>query len=76
MYENAERCKDMNAKEILNQVHNTLTEAGYNATRQLRDYLITGDPTYISDCNGARALASSISREELLGELLNAYYHA
>ena len=65
----------MNANEILNKVYNTLNEGGYDAVRQLRDYLISGDPTYISNAS-ARALVAGISREELLAELLDNYLGA
>ena len=65
----------MNANEILNQVYNSLQQAGFNASRQLRDYLITGDPTYVSDAS-ARALIAGMSREELLAELLGSYFTA
>ena len=65
----------MNANEILNQVYNSLKEGGYDATRQLRDYLISGDPAYISDAS-ARALIAGISREELVSALLSGYFTA
>ncbi len=66
----------MNAKEILTQVYNTLQAGGFNASRQLRDYLLSGDPAYISDADGARALICSIDRAELLAELLHGYLDA
>ena len=65
----------MNANEILNQVYNTLQEGGYDANRQLRDYLISGDPAYVSVAS-ARALIASISREELISALLGSYFTA
>ena len=65
----------MNANEILNQVYNALKEGGYDANRQLRDYLISGDPTYISVAS-ARALIAGISREELISALLGSYFTA
>ena len=65
----------MNANEILNQVYNTLKEGGYDANRQLRDYLISGDPTDISVAS-ARARIASISREELISALLGSYFTA
>lgn len=61
----------MNAQEILNQVYNTLQERGYNAMRQLRDYLLTGDPAYVSDVDGARALICSVERADLIAALLH-----
>ena len=66
----------MNAKQILNKVYGTLQANGYNAARQLRDYLLTGDPTYISDVDGARALICSVDRADLLAELLDRYLDA
>ena len=65
----------MNANEILNQVYTSLKEGGYDTNRQLRDYLISGDPTYISVAS-ARALIASISREELISALLSGYFTA
>lgn len=66
----------MNAKQILTKVYGTLQANGYNAARQLRDYLLTGDPTYISDADGARALICSVDRADLLAELLDRYLDA
>ena len=66
----------MNAKDILTQVYNALQAGGYNAQRQLRDYLLSGDPACISDVEGARALICTIQREELLAELLHSYLDA
>ena len=54
----------MNAKQILTKVYGTLQANGYNAARQLRDYLLTGDPTYISDVDGARTLICSVDRAD------------
>ena len=65
----------MNAKKILTKVYGILLANGYNATRQLRDYLTTGDPAYISDAD-ARALICSVDRAELLTELLERYLDA
>lgn len=63
----------MNAKEILTKVYNSLKEGGYNPTAQISGYLLSGDPTYVTDVDGARALICSIDREQLLCELVNGY---
>ena len=42
-------------KSILTDVYNSLKEKGYNPVNQLVGYLISGDPTYITNYNGARA---------------------
>ena len=63
----------MNAKEILTKVYNALKEGGYNPVQQISGYLLSGDPTYVTDVNGARALICSIEREQLLAELVGSY---
>ena len=66
----------MNAKEILTQVYATLQAGGFDAARQLRDYLLSGDPAFVSDVNGTRALIASVAREDLIAELLRGYLDA
>ena len=46
-------------KSILNDVYTALKEKGYNPINQLVGYLISGDPSYITSYNGARALPVS-----------------
>lgn len=64
--------KDL-TRTILNQVNNSLEEKGYNPINQLVGYLISGDPTYITNYNGARALVRKLERDEILEEVLKAY---
>ena len=64
--------KDL-TKSILNQVYNSLIEKGYNPVNQLVGYLISGDPTYITNYNGARALVRKLERDEILEEVLKSY---
>ena len=42
-------------KETLRQVYGILTEKGYNPIGQIVGYLLSEDPTYITNCSGARA---------------------
>jgi len=46
---------------------------GYNPNTQLIGYLLSGDPTYITNYNNARSLIRKIERDELLEEILNVY---
>lgn len=64
--------KDL-TKEILSEVYNALIKKGYNPVNQLVGYLISGDPTYITNYNGARALVRKLERDEILEEVLKAY---
>ena len=63
----------MNAKEILFKVYNSLKKGGYDPVAQISGYLLSGDPTYVSDVDGARALICSLEREQLLAELVGSY---
>jgi uncharacterized protein (UPF0297 family) len=61
------------AREILSQVYESLKEKGYNPNNQLIGYILSGDPTYITNHNNARSLIRKIERDELLEEILNVY---
>ncbi|MGL4761498.1 MAG: IreB family regulatory phosphoprotein [Sarcina sp.] len=60
-------------KIILTDVYTSLKEKGYNPVNQLVGYLISGDPTYITNYNGARALVRKLERDEILEEVIKAY---
>ena len=60
-------------KSILNDVYNALKEKGYNPINQLVGYLISGDPSYITSYNGARALLRKLERDEILEEVIKSY---
>ena len=61
------------AREIIYQVYQSLKEKGYNPNNQLIGYILSGDPTYITNHNNARTLIRKIERDELLEEILNVY---
>lgn len=60
-------------KEVLSSVYNALLVKGYNPINQLVGYILSEDPTYITNYNGARSLITRIDRDELLQELLLSY---
>lgn len=64
-------CKD--AKQILRQVYDILSEKGYNPIGQIVGYLLSEDPTYITNCNNARALIRKVDRDLLMRELVKSY---
>ena len=61
------------ASEIITNVYQSLKEKGYNPINQLVGYLLSGDPTYITNHNGARSKIRKLERDELLEELVTAY---
>ncbi|GAA0734556.1 IreB family regulatory phosphoprotein [Clostridium oceanicum] len=65
--------KQILTKEILTKVYDALLKKGYNPVNQLVGYLISGDPTYITNYNGARALVRKLERDEILEEVLKSY---
>ena len=60
-------------KEILNSVYNSLMVKGYNPVNQIVGYILSEDPTYITNYNNARSLICHIDRDELLQELVKNY---
>ena len=65
--------EQQNMRSILNSVYNALNEKGYNPINQIVGYLLTEDPTYITNYNGARPLLCKLDRDELLQELVQCY---
>ena len=60
-------------KIILATVYHALTEKGYNPVSQIVGYIMSGDPTYITNHQGARSLIMKVERDELVEELLEQY---
>lgn len=60
-------------KQILTEVYRSLTEKGYNPINQIVGYLLSEDPTYITNHNNARSLIYKLDRDELLQELVRHY---
>ena len=60
-------------KQILTEVYRSLTEKGYNPINQIVGYLLSEDPTYITNHNNARSLICKLDRDELLQELVRLY---
>ena len=67
-------CDDKeNMRKILRNVYEALTEKGYNPINQIVGYLLTEDPTYITNYNNARSMICKLDRDELLQDLVNCY---
>lgn len=60
-------------KETLTKVYRSLTEKGYNPINQIVGYILSEDPTYITNHNNARSLICKLDRDELLQELVRHY---
>ena len=69
-------CDDKeNMRRILRAVYDALTEKGYNPINQIVGYLLTEDPTYITNYNSARSMICKLDRDELMQVLVRDYLH-
>ena len=59
--------------EILSAVYKSLLVKGYNPINQIVGYILSEDPTYITNYNNARALITKLDRDDILQELLTSY---
>ena len=60
-------------KSVLQNVHRTLEERGYNAVNQIVGYLLSGDPAYSPRQNEARNQIRHIDRDVIMEELVSNY---
>ena len=65
--------KDVEIYNILTTVYQALEEKGYNPINQIVGYILSEDPTYITNHMGARTLIRKLDRDELLRVLLKNY---
>ena len=70
---NAAKEKDEEIHHILTSVYTALEEKGYNPINQLVGYILSEDPTYITNHRQARTLIRKLERDELLQVLLRSY---
>ena len=60
-------------RNILTLVYDALKEKGYNPINQIVGYILSEDPTYITNHRNARSLIRKIDRDDLLGSMLRDY---
>ena len=65
--------KDAEIRHILTTVYQALEEKGYNPINQIVGYILSEDPTYITNHRNARAIMRKIDRDELLNALIKEY---
>lgn len=65
--------QETGVKKILSVVYEALLEKGYDPVNQIVGYIMSGDPTYITNYMGARSLIMKVERDELVEEIMNDY---
>lgn len=63
----------VDVKEVLAKVYAALKEKGYNPTNQIVQYIMSGEPLFITSHNSARSLITKVERDELVEELVKSY---
>ena len=65
--------RDAEIHHILTTVYAALEDKGYNPINQIVGYILSEDPTYITNHHEARTLIRKLDRDELLQVLLRNY---
>ncbi len=65
--------KESEMKLVLRMVYEAMNEKGYNPINQIVGYILSEDPTYITNHNNARSLIRKIDRDELLNTMVKEY---
>lgn len=60
-------------RAALIEVYEALVEKGYNPTSQIVGYILSEDPTYITNHKSARTIITHYDRDELLEAMVKYY---
>lgn len=67
--------KESQVRHILTNVYEALKEKGYDPINQIVGYILSEDPTYITNHKNARGLIRRFDRDELLDALARFYFN-
>ncbi|WP_195939724.1 IreB family regulatory phosphoprotein [Romboutsia sp. 1001713B170131_170501_G6] len=65
--------ENMSVSDTIKFVYQALVEKGYNPINQLIGYILSGDSSYITSHNNARAVIKRFERDEILEEVITHY---
>ncbi|MCQ2421652.1 MAG: IreB family regulatory phosphoprotein [Lachnospiraceae bacterium] len=65
-----ENTSDDYVRSVIGSVYVAMSEKGYNPVSQMVGYLMSGDPTYITNHLNARAKIAKVERDEIIEQLL------
>ena len=60
-------------KALLFSITESVRKGGFDPGSQLVGFIVSDDPTHISNCNNARTLINRIDRDELLFDMVRSY---
>jgi uncharacterized protein (UPF0297 family) len=73
MFNKVENDKKNEADEIIVAVYEALKEKGYDPINQIVGYMLSGDPTYITNHKNARSIIRRLERDEILEVIVKKY---
>lgn len=65
---------EQETKIILSAIYEALSEKGYDPVDQIVNYLLSEDPTYITNHKNARRLVYRLDRYEVMLDLVRSYF--
>ena len=65
--------QELKVGDVLQLVYQAMTEKGYDPVNQIVGYIMSGDPTYITNHKNARSLITRLERDEIIEELFSFY---
>ena len=68
--------EQIDSKKLFFEICKAIREGGYNPVSQIVGYIISEDPTHITNYKSARTLIGKIDRDELLEEMVAHYIDA
>lgn len=67
---------EIDPKELFFEICEAIRDGGYNPVSQISGYLISEDPTHITNYKSARTLIGKLDRDELLEQMVKYYIEA
>lgn len=65
--------EENDSRELLFEICQTISEGGYSPVSQLVGYILSDDPTHISNYKNARTMMNKIDRHELVEDMVKVY---
>lgn len=65
---------DKNMQEKMQHVYAALVERGYDPIQQITGYILSDDPTYITNNNDARKLVARMDRDALMHDMVENFF--
>ena len=65
--------KEIEVRRVLTSVYDALSEKGYKPIHQIVGYILSEDPTYITNYKNARSLITKVERDDILNVLVSHY---